>query len=233
MTKRLDPALFLDDHRGHYIARDFAQCIKRDRLVGVSAEDLDALAAYEDEGGCPCHDQHDAQFSGDSDAHGPMPDCEYCRGTGTVDSEICDEIFQDICDNALVILQADYLALPRDPLAREVFLDSLREGRTRDANRILADVGDDVQRLSGMATVRAPANRPGSALAWPTGIVECVLDVADLPDNPLGIVLGRVEMHEGAVWLIPVGMVWDDHADWYRWPDDDDDELARDVPLEP
>ena len=40
--------LFLSDVRGIYIPRDFAQEIARDTLAGVSAEDLDYLAAGPD-----------------------------------------------------------------------------------------------------------------------------------------------------------------------------------------
>lgn len=36
--------LFLDSARGQYIPRDFAQCIKREFISGISTETLDFLA---------------------------------------------------------------------------------------------------------------------------------------------------------------------------------------------
>lgn len=44
MTKRPEPVLFLDDHRGIYIPRDFAQCIRRECISGIEPSDLDFLA---------------------------------------------------------------------------------------------------------------------------------------------------------------------------------------------
>lgn len=29
--------------------------------------------------------------------------------------------------------------------------------------------------------------------------------------------------HDGDLWAIPNGMVWDEDADWFVWPEDDDD----------
>lgn len=43
MTERPDVILFLDDHRGIYIPRDFAQSIDRTRIAGIEASDLDFL----------------------------------------------------------------------------------------------------------------------------------------------------------------------------------------------
>lgn len=40
--------LFLNDARGIYIPRDFAQCVVRDQVVGVSQEDWDTLEAGPD-----------------------------------------------------------------------------------------------------------------------------------------------------------------------------------------
>jgi hypothetical protein len=31
---------------------------------------------------------------------------------------------------------------------------------------------------------------------------------------------------DGDLWLIPVGMEWDEKADWFVWPEDDEDDPA-------
>lgn len=222
--KRPEPELFLDDHRGHYIARDFAQCIKRERLIGVSDEDLDTLAAYD----APCPKCTQEQRDANTPANPST--CDICYGTGETDGEICDEIFTEICDNALVLLECDYTAIPRDPGTRDVFLDALREGRTREATRIVNALADDeLTSLSKMATVRSQYSRAGNATAWPEGSVECILDHAEAEGNPLKIVLGRVEMIDGACWLIPLGMEWSDDDQFYRWPDEETDEPSPEL----
>lgn len=42
-TEQAEPILFLDDHRGIYIPRDFASCIVRERVTGIDAEDYAIL----------------------------------------------------------------------------------------------------------------------------------------------------------------------------------------------
>jgi len=42
-VKQPEPILFLDDHRGTYIPRDFAQSIKRECVTGIEPSDLDFL----------------------------------------------------------------------------------------------------------------------------------------------------------------------------------------------
>lgn len=43
-----EPILFLDDHRGRYIPRDFAQEVKRDAVSGVEADAWAILEAGPD-----------------------------------------------------------------------------------------------------------------------------------------------------------------------------------------
>lgn len=48
MTIKPEPLLYLSERRGHYIPRDFAADTKRECIAGVSADDLDYLAAGPD-----------------------------------------------------------------------------------------------------------------------------------------------------------------------------------------
>ena len=48
MSIRPDTVLFLSDTRGIYIPRDFARCIKREALSGVSADDMAILESGPD-----------------------------------------------------------------------------------------------------------------------------------------------------------------------------------------
>jgi hypothetical protein len=112
---RPDPVLYLDDHRGIYIPRDFARDTYRDCISGVKSEDLDYLAG-------------EYTPTGDDD-----PD-----DRGGPDGEHYWDTWQTVLDNARV------------------------RGRTEPTEYTL--------------------------------------------------------YQDGALWLIPVGMEWDDREDWYRWP---------------
>lgn len=48
-TTKPDPVLFLDSHRGVYIPRDFAACVDRERVTGVTDKDYADLANPESE----------------------------------------------------------------------------------------------------------------------------------------------------------------------------------------
>ena len=52
MTIRGDVELFLSDNRGIYIPRDFAECVVRTAVTGISNEDYEILEAG------PEHDQY-------------------------------------------------------------------------------------------------------------------------------------------------------------------------------
>ena len=111
---RQDPLLYLDDHRGIYIPRDFARDTYRECISGVKSEDLDYLAG-----------EYTPTGDDDPDDHGG-PDGEFYWDT-----------WQTVLDNAIV-----------------------------------TDKSGNVFRL----------------------------------------------YQDGAVWLIPDGMEWDDREEWYRWP---------------
>ena len=191
---RPEAELFLDDHRGHYIGRDFAQCIKRDRLVvdnprdaGTLDRDLDILAAYDEE--CPICDGGRRTTGEDR-----IEECDACEGTGRTSDEVADCIFEEVCDHVRVVLRAEHECVPADEVTRMVWLDAVES--------------DDVRQL---ALVRE--NATIHVGAWLTSIADTeARKRAEAIAQP---VLGRFEMRDGALWIIPCDMVFDEETDEY------------------